>query len=79
VLASEEGAAPEACGAAVQRCRGADVASITRALDELLAEPARRVELATLGRAHAARFGTESLARAHVALYAAVLAESRRR
>jgi glycosyltransferase involved in cell wall biosynthesis len=48
-----------------------DAGSITAALRELLADPARRAELAAAGRARAAGFDWRACARAHLATYAA--------
>jgi glycosyltransferase involved in cell wall biosynthesis len=73
VVASEEGAAPEVRGDAVATCRAHDPASLAAALQDVLSSPARRAELIARGARHVARFDAASLARAHVAVYAACL------
>ncbi len=80
VLASEEGAAPEVRGQAVELCRAGDPASLAATLQQLLNSPARRAELVARGRLHVVRFNGEALARAHLALYAdGIEAYARRR
>jgi glycosyltransferase involved in cell wall biosynthesis len=64
---------PEVGGEAVAYTEP-DAPAITAALRELLADPARRAELAAAGRARAALFDWRACARAHLTAYAAAAA-----
>jgi glycosyltransferase involved in cell wall biosynthesis len=68
VLTTRILALPEVGGDAVAYAEP-DPASIAAALGELLADPARRAELAAAGRARAAQFDWRACARAHLAAY----------
>jgi glycosyltransferase involved in cell wall biosynthesis len=69
VLTTRRLSLPEVGGDAVAYTEP-DVPSITAALGGLLADPARRAELSTAGRARAATFDWRACARAHLATYA---------
>jgi glycosyltransferase involved in cell wall biosynthesis len=77
VLTTRLLALPEVGGDAVAYTEPTPEA-IAEALQELLADPARRAQLAEAGRARAAQFDWRASARAHLAVYEAVYDEAAR-
>jgi len=70
VIASSEGAVPEAAGKAVAAFDGADVDALVDALGSVLDDEERRRRLVSAGAAHAARHGAAAAARRAADLYA---------
>jgi glycosyltransferase involved in cell wall biosynthesis len=68
VLTTRELSLPEVGGDAVEYC-GTDQPSIAAGLRRLLADPDRRAQLSTAGRARAAQFTWRAAAEAHLAAY----------
>jgi glycosyltransferase involved in cell wall biosynthesis len=79
VVVSDAGSLPEVVGEAGLRVPATDPAAWATALAALLADPARRQELAARGRARAAGYTVARLAEATLATYRAALADHARR
>lgn len=73
VIAARVGGAMEVCAQAARYTEPGDPASLTRAMDEIAAQPSLRAELAERGRQRAALFSWNDCARAHRDAYSLAL------